>query len=110
LLDEKRFSKSNLRKKKEFEELLKSGKRVAGRFFATFFLENKEKRIGIIVSKKVAKKAVIRNKVRRRIREIYRLNREDMPQGEMVVIARRPTAEANFPSTKKAFLSLIKRI
>ena len=83
---------------------------MAGYFFATFFLENEEKRIGIIVSKKVSNKAVIRNRVRRRIREIYRLNREDMPQGEMVVIARRPTAKADFSSLKKEFLSLSKRI
>ena len=111
MLGEKGSSKSyTLRKKKEFEELFKKGKRVASRFFATFFLAKEEKKIGIIVSKKVAKKAVIRNRVRRRIREIYRLNKEDMPQGWIMVIARKQTAEADFPNLKGAFLSLSKRI
>jgi len=97
----------SLRKKKGFEEVFGKGKKVAGGFFATFFLAKEEKKIGIIVSKKVAKKAVTRNKVRRRIREIYRLNKEDMPQGWMVVIARRATAEADFSSLKRSFLSLV---
>jgi ribonuclease P protein component len=111
LLDEKDSLKSySLRKKKEFEELFKSGKRVANSLFVAFFLENEEKRVGLIVSKKVANKAVIRNRIRRRMREIYHSNREDMPQGEIVMIARKPTAEADFSSLKKAFLSLVKRI
>ena len=100
----------SLRKKKEFEELFQNGKRVADGYLATFFLAKAEKKIGIIISKKVSKKAVVRNKIRRRIREVYRLNREDMPQGWMTVIAKRSTAEADFPSLKKAFLSLHKRI
>ncbi|MDI6752157.1 MAG: ribonuclease P protein component [bacterium] len=111
MLSEKGHSKSyTLRKKREFEELFKNGKRVASRFFATFFLAKEEKRIGIIVSKKVSKKAVIRNRVRRRIREIYRLNKEDMPQGWIMVIARKEITEADFPNLKRAFLSLSKRI
>lgn len=100
----------SLRKKKGFEETLKSGKKVADGYLTTFFLEKKEKKIGIIVSKKVAKKAVIRNRIKRRIREIYRLNREALPEGWIVVIARRATAEANFSSLKRSFLSLSGRI
>lgn len=63
-------------------------------------------RVGITVSKKLGH-AVVRNRVRRRLREIYRLNEEQFQQGwDMVVVARSRCIDADFQSITKAYLAL----
>ena len=63
-------------------------------------------RIGITVGKKLGH-AVVRNRVRRRIREVYRLNEEKfLPGWDIVVVARTRAISADFPALTAAFLSL----
>ena len=65
-------------------------------------------RIGITVSKKLGK-AVIRNRVRRRLREVYRLNEDKFAAGyDIVVVARSRCIRASFPELTQAYLSLAK--
>lgn len=45
-------------------------------------------RIGIIVSKRVAKQAVIRNRIKRIIRESFRLQQPGLSGADIIVIAR----------------------
>ena len=66
-------------------------------------------RVGITVSKKLGK-AHIRNRVRRRLREVYRLNEEQFAPGyDIVVVARSRCIEAPFDQLTKAYLSLAKK-
>ena len=63
-------------------------------------------RVGITVSKKLGH-AVVRNRVRRRLREVYRLNEEKFQPGwDIVVVARGRAVEAPFSQLTKAYLSL----
>jgi len=64
-----------LRKKSDFERLFKDGRSRKGKFFLLKFLknENNETRASIIVSKKISKLAVTRNRCKRKMREAYRL-------------------------------------
>lgn len=63
-------------------------------------------RVGITVSKKLGK-AHIRNRVRRRIREVYRLNEDAFQPGwDIVVVARSKAIEAPFEALTKSYLSL----
>lgn len=63
-------------------------------------------RIGVTVSKKLGK-AVVRNRVRRRLREIYRINEEKFQPGwDIVVVARSRCVGADFDKLVKAYLSL----
>lgn len=66
-------------------------------------------RVGVTVSKKLGK-AHIRNRVRRRFREVYRLN-EDLfqPGWDIVVVARTKAIDAPFEDLTKAYLSLAKK-
>ena len=63
-------------------------------------------RVGITVSKKLGH-AVVRNRVRRRLREIYRLNEAKFAPGwDIVVVARSRCVGADFGKMTRAYLSL----
>ena len=63
-------------------------------------------RVGLTVSKKLGK-AHIRNRTRRRLREIYRLN-EDLfaPGWDIVVVARSAAVDADFEKLTRSYLAL----
>ncbi len=66
-------------------------------------------RVGITASKKLGH-AVVRNRVRRRLREIYRLNEDKFAPGwDIVVVARSRCVEANFKKLTAAYLSLAEK-
>ncbi len=66
-------------------------------------------RIGITVSKKLGK-AHIRNRVRRRLREVYRLNEEKFQPGwDIVVVARTRAVDAPFDRLTENYLSLAQK-
>ena len=68
-----------------------------------------ENRVGITVGKKLGK-AHIRNRARRRLREVYRLNEEKfLPGYDIVVVARSRTVEAGFDELTKAYLALARK-
>lgn len=66
-------------------------------------------RLGITVSKKLGK-AHIRNRVRRRFREVYRLNEEKfLPGWDIVIVARGKSIDADFAALTRSFLTLAKK-
>ena len=67
-------------------------------------------RVGITVSKKLGK-AHIRNRTRRRIREVYRLNEEKFQPGwDIVVVARTKSVDAPFERLTKSYLTLARKL
>ena len=67
-------------------------------------------RVGITVSKKLGK-AHIRNRTRRRIREVYRLNEEKFQHGwDIVVVARTKAVDATFEKLTRSYLTLAKKL
>jgi ribonuclease P protein component len=67
-------------------------------------------RIGIITSRRVGG-AVIRSKVRRRLREIIRVCRESMsPGASVVIVAKSAAATATFEELKTEWLLLARRL
>ena len=63
-------------------------------------------RVGVTVSKKLGH-AVVRNRVRRRLREVYRLNEARFAPGwDIVVVARSRCISADFSKLTDAYLSL----
>ena len=63
-------------------------------------------RVGITVSKKLGK-AHIRNRIRRRLREVYRLNEDRFAPGwDIVVVARTRAIQAPFEKLTESYLSL----
>ena len=66
-------------------------------------------RIGITSGKKLGH-AVVRNRVRRRLREVYRLTEAAFQPGwDIVVVARSKAVKAEFTALTAAYLSLAKK-
>lgn len=66
-------------------------------------------RVGVTVGKKLGK-AVVRNRVRRRLREIYRLHEDRFKPGwDIVVVARSRCIGAAFEKLTGAYLSLAQK-
>ena len=87
---------------------LYSSKGIANSYFVLYARRNRlnQNRVGITVSKKLGH-AVVRNRTRRRIREIYRLNEERFTPGwDIVIVARTRSVDANFSKMTAALLSL----
>lgn len=67
-------------------------------------------RLGITITKKVDKRAVARNRFKRLIRELFRLNRFKLQQNfDIVVIARFGAHECSLNQLSKEFLGALKK-
>ena len=101
-----------LKKDSDFRKVYKHGKSFANRYLVMYILNNKSEnsRIGISVSKKVGK-AIIRNKVRRRIKEAYIVNiDENVKYGyDIVFIARVAIKDAEYKDIEKSMKHLVKK-
>lgn len=66
-------------------------------------------RVGVTVSKKLGG-AVVRNRIRRRIREVYRLNEQKFAPGwDIVVVARSRSLTASFEHLSQSYLALAEK-
>lgn len=107
-----RFPKSErLRKKKEFELVLKKGLTVLSDNFTLKFLKGPKVLFGTLVSHNVDHRAVVRNRIKRYLREIYRTNKEYFAlPGSYLVIPRPQAKELDFHKTKEEVLALVKKL
>lgn len=99
----------SIKKNRDFRFLYRRGKSSVSPLLAVYARRNKyaHNRIGITVSTKVGK-AVVRNRVRRRIREAYRINEECFGSGfDLVIVARVRAAEASFHDIEKSLRKLL---
>lgn len=101
-----------IRKDSDFRKVYKHGKSFANKYLVMYILDNKSdfNRVGFSVSKKVGK-ATVRNKVRRRIRECFRLNLDGhIKKGyDLVFIARVASKDAEYEDIEKSVKNLVKK-
>lgn len=93
----------------QFRRMYRSAASRANSYLVLYYRKNKgkENHLGITVSKKVGT-AVVRNRVRRLIKENYRLYEEQILQGyDLVIVARVKAAEADFYQIRHSLLSLL---
>ncbi|MCK9445793.1 ribonuclease P protein component [bacterium] len=83
---------NRLKKEKEFEAVFKGGRTLKGKSVFLKYLINgtDQTRIGFVVSKKISKLAVERNKAKRRMRDIVRLKKDNLKDGLSIVIISLP--------------------
>jgi len=100
-----------VKKNKEFQEAFKKGKSVANRQFVVYILRKTEQenfRIGLSVSKKIGN-AVMRNQIKRYIRQSFHEFQDRVQNGnDYIIIARKPTAEMDMHEVKKSLEHVLK--
>lgn len=104
------FSKNKrLLNRKDFVNLNRVGERYQTAHFTLLLTQNELgiTRLGITVSKKIGN-AVKRNKVKRLIREFFRLYKAHFPDGcDMVIVAKKGASDLNFWEIKEELGELI---
>lgn len=93
----------------EFRRIYRKGKSVVTPFVVIYCQKNYKgcSRLGVTVSKKLGH-AVVRNKAKRRLREIYRLNKDKMLPGyDVILVARGRIVDAPFKKIEKSYLRAI---
>jgi ribonuclease P protein component len=108
MLDKKR----RINRGKEYGFLYKNGRKINGRYIIVFIKENnlEHNRFGIVTSKKIGN-AVIRNRAKRKIREVIRKNLQIIRPGyNIVVIARFNIKEVIFDLIEKDYLRIMKKV
>jgi ribonuclease P protein component len=108
-----RFPKElRLRTRKEFLRVQDKGRKVvAGPLLALALPNGRElTRVGLTVSTKVGN-AVVRVRIRRRLRELFRKRRQQLPMGlDLVFIARASAAEADFAELSESFEAVTRKL
>ena len=66
-------------------------------------------RLGLAVSRKVDKRAVMRNTIKRALRDEFRRLRQQLPPGDYVLVARPAAAKTPMPELRAAFVRTLIR-
>jgi ribonuclease P protein component len=101
------FSES-LKKNRDFQTVYRNGKSLANRYLIMYIMENNtdRNRIGISVSKKVGN-SVVRHRIKRLIKESYRIQEEQFKDGfDIVIIARQSARTRTYADMESALIHL----
>ena len=109
--DQRLRSSERLHQAQEYQRVFQHGKKLVAPLFAIYIHPSPEpfSRLGMAVSKRVGK-AVVRNRVKRLIREVFRCHKSFIKSPcDVVVVARQPAADASFVDVARQFLILLGR-
>jgi ribonuclease P protein component len=103
---------TSLKKNHEFKRLYNKGKNTASKCVVVYCRRNgmTENRLGVTVSTKLGG-AVQRNRIRRRLKEIYRLNEKVLHSGyDIVIVARMRSRFADYKELETSVLTLFRKL
>jgi ribonuclease P protein component len=101
-----------IRRKSDFASLYRDGGRLRGRYFTLVFRPSGlgHSRLAVVASRKVGP-AIVRNRVKRRFRELFRRNKGLLGEPlDLIVIARPETGEAPWAELRDMFTSALTTI
>lgn len=102
-----------IRLTREFERIFASRQSYAGRFARLAFVRSEQpaSRCGIVISTKVSKRAVVRNKLRRRIRAVFaEILPQLSPAKDVAVICFPSAAKADFVEFRSDLLASFSQV
>jgi ribonuclease P protein component len=106
---ERLFSDEKVRRRTDYLRCYRTGRRRHGSLAIVYFVPNQlgHPRIGVTASRKVGK-AVARQRLKRRIKEIYRRwqDRSQLPAFDLVIHLKPEAGKSDFPALKAELLRL----
>ena len=105
-------STQSLKQNHLFRRLYQRGKSAAGRYVVVYCRKNglPYNRLGLTVSTKVGH-AVVRNRIRRRLREAYRLSEGQFLSGyDIVIVARTRAASATYQELSQGLMAASRKL
>ncbi|MGB2762400.1 MAG: ribonuclease P protein component [Minisyncoccales bacterium] len=107
------FSQKNrLRKKNDFDRVFKQGRGYRHGFLFLKVLDNDLgfTRFGVVVSKKISNKAVVRNKIKRQLREILKKKTDTVKKGlDIVFLTNSGIEKENFKDIEQEVEEILKK-
>ena len=101
---------ARVRAKAEFDQVFKQGRRTAEPLLALHVLADATPaRLGLAVSRKVDPRAVVRNRIKRQLRDAFRHLRARLAPGAYVVVVRPGAARATSTELRAAFERALQR-
>ena len=97
-----------LKKNEDFRKVYKEGRSKSNSVFVLYVLENgtDRNRLGVVISKKTGN-SVVRHRIKRLVKENYRLSEKNYKKGyDLVFVARSEAAEADFYKVGEAMARL----
>ncbi|MCK9443759.1 MAG: ribonuclease P protein component [Tissierellaceae bacterium] len=101
---------NRLRSNMEFKKVYSGGKNYWNKYLIIYVRKNNLNytRIGYSISKKVGN-SVVRNKIRRRMKEIYRLKLNNIKEGyDIIIIPKRNAVNISYLELESAMLHIFK--
>ena len=98
---------------RDFQYIYRRGRHLSSAFFGLNYLRNNFgfSRLGVVVSKKTARRATDRNLLKRRVREILRLNYSKITPGfDLIVTLKGSTKEADFKKLELELLTILNKL
>ena len=95
-----------------FQYVYSKRQRLSGRYYLLYYLDNNigHSRLGVVASKRSVKKAVIRNRVRRMVKEVFRRKKNRLPSFDLIFIAKARASEANSRELYKCINRLLEQL
>ncbi len=101
---------ARVRTRADYGRVFELSRRTADPLMALHWLRAEHPpRLGLAVSRKVDTRAVGRNRIKRQLREHFRVLRATLAPGDYVIVARAPAAQASGPQIREAFERVLRR-
>lgn len=96
----------------DFQTIFKRGKSFANRQLVIYYMKKKDQehfRVGLSVGKKIGN-AVLRNRIKRYLRQAFQELEKDIDSSlDIIIIARQPTKDMSFFEVKKSLTHLLSK-
>jgi len=105
-------ARNKLNKTDEFSSVFSFRRRINSSYLALHYMPNalEYPRLGIVVSKKIVRRAHARNYMKRVVRELFRLHRHDIACADIVIRAQKPFAHEDFAQVSAEFMTAIAKL
>lgn len=102
--------RERLTRQSEYVDVYRNGEKRVGRVFICYAVrrQGQGRKLGIAVSRKIGK-AVVRNRLKRYVREIYRTHRTLLAENAHIVLVARPAAaDLDYAACEEAIRKLLR--